>query len=91
MLPGTTNVSPSVSQPEAPHVDAVVRGDEPEAPCVAAVLRGDEAAVRSWLERGGRANTTREHGEVIGITLLMDAAIGGHERWLPCCCNMALE
>ena len=38
------------------------------------MLRGDEVAVRSWLERGGRANTTREHGEVIGITLLMDAA-----------------
>ena len=45
-----------------------------------AVLRGDEAAVRSWLERGGRANTAREDGEVIGITLLMDAAVGGHER-----------
>ena len=38
-----------------------------------AVLRGDEAAVRSWLERGGRANTTREYGEVTGVTLLMDA------------------
>ena len=44
------------------------------------MLRGDEAAVRSWLERGGRANTTRDHGEVIGITLLMDAAGQGHER-----------
>ena len=53
---------------------------QPEAPYVDAVLRGDEAAVRSWLERGGRANTAREDGEVIGVTLLMDAASQGHER-----------
>ena len=50
-----------------------------------AVLRGDEAAVRSWLERGGRANTAREaqdeDGEVVtGVTLLMSAAQEGHER-----------
>ena len=51
-------MSSSVPQPEAPHD---------------AVLRGDEAAVRSWLKRGGRANTTREYGEVTGVTLLMDA------------------
>ena len=43
------------------------------------MLRGDEAAVRSWLEKGGRANTVREKdGEVIGDTLLMDAAGQGH-------------
>ena len=42
------------------------------------MLRGDEAAVRSWLERGGRANTARENGEVTGVTLLMDAAGQGH-------------
>ena len=53
----------------------------PEAPHLAA-LRGDEAAVRSWLERGGRANTTHKVGEVTGFTLLMDAAPAGqgHER-----------
>ena len=45
-----------------------------------AVVRGDEAAVRSWLERGGRANTAHEYGEVTGVTLLMDAAGQGHER-----------
>ena len=50
------------------------------APHVDAVLRGDEAAVRSWLERGGRANTARENGGVTGVTLLMDAAGQGHER-----------
>ena len=58
-------MSSSVQQPEAPHD---------------AVLRGDEAAVRLWLERGGRANTAREEGKVIGVTLLMDAAVQGHER-----------
>ena len=39
-----------------------------------AALVGDEAAVRSWLERGGRANIKREDGEVTGVTLLMDTA-----------------
>ena len=53
---------------------------QPQAPYVDAVLRGDEAAVRSWLERGGGANTTRENGEVTGVTLLMDAAGQGHEQ-----------
>ena len=52
---------------------------------VAAVCRGDEVAVRVWLEGGGRANATRERrgedGEVTtGVTLLMDAALEGHER-----------
>ena len=60
--------------------------DAPQpAPYVDAVLRGDEAAVRSWLEGGGRVNATREiwykSGVVIsGATLLMDAAKNGHER-----------
>ena len=54
----------SAPQPEAPHD---------------AVLRGDEAAVHSWLEIGGRANTAHEYGEVTGVTLLMDAAGQGHE------------
>ena len=58
-------VEMSVHQPEAPHD---------------AVLQSDETAVRSWLERGGRANTAREYGEVTGVTLLMDAAGQGQER-----------
>ena len=64
------NLSPAVSR------GGVAVSDE----VVAAAGRGDEEAVLAWLNSGGRANATYEQGGVSGLTLLMLAAIQGHER-----------
>ena len=47
---------------------------------VAAAERGEEEAVLAWLEGGGRVDATYERGEASGLTLLMGAAVHGHER-----------
>ena len=47
---------------------------------IAAVERGDEEAVLEWLDSGGRADATYEKGETSGLTLLIGAAVSGHER-----------
>ena len=41
--------------------------------------RGDEAAVLAWLDCGGRINATCEEGEMSGVTVLMLAAMYGHD------------
>jgi len=64
------NMSPAVSS------SGVAVSDE----VVAAAERGEEEAVLAWLEGGGRANVTFERGGVSGATLLMGAAVYGHER-----------
>ena len=47
---------------------------------VLAAERGEEAPLLAWLAGGGRVDATYERGGVSGITLLMFAAIHGHER-----------
>ena len=66
------NLSPAAAEPVS---GSVVRSD-----VVAAVEQGEEEAVLAWIESGGRVDTTYERGGVSGLTLLMGAAIGGHER-----------
>jgi len=45
-----------------------------------AAFQGEEAALLAWLDSGGQVNATCRMGDVSGVTALMLAAVGGHER-----------